>query len=597
MRIAVWAAIYSTDDTTFQDRHFAISIDEPLPADITSDPRLIWITASADETVIGNYVMPIQLVEVFDLPPGSHYIEVGITAPRPYYWYVKLAAGQKLLKDWTKISNEDRLHIDFTTDYVGETGYPKVKFLPNGAPYFFYFTGEYDINYYTPSITNWYGAATTYCGPGPEGLGTWAVNPNPGEQYKPNTLRYCESPSGTNSEVGFAWILNLVPGILEYLDYWVMPLFYKGVPIAFPFSINPMLTNNNGQLTDTDYLKLYAGHVENDAPTLSEFYNNGRSIAKISQWTKVTDDNVAILFRYPTTCLDPNAPLPPDPTQYKVTLQSFSCRYEAGRYTPLDLSLGRRIYCYACITHSPDASLNWAAYPFIRIPENPIRPLDAPPLAIGPKTGINKFEVDFVVYITQQILNQGYFTVEVGRMIPKNTGKKNDLPDFIVDETHQIPLQAVQLPNAKLQSLTLSKMPVTAKLQSLTLSKIGAPPPPPPPPTQYATLTGRLVGLLGPVADAEVTLNSYKAKTARDGSFRIDNITPGKYTLTAAPTKTLDKILYGTLKTSIDLSAPTTYTRIFNMPLNKLTLIGAGATTAIATVATLTPRKPPAKIW
>jgi hypothetical protein len=104
------------------------------------------------------------------------------------------------------------------------------------------------------------------------------------------------------------------------------------------------------------------------------------------------------------------------------------------------------------------------------------------------------------------------------------------------------------------------------------------------------------MGLLGPVAGAQITLNSYKTKTARDGSFTIGGIIPGKYTLTATPTTTLDKILYGTLKTSIDLSAPTTYTRIFNMPLNKLTLIGAGATATIATAA-LTPRKPPAKIW
>jgi hypothetical protein len=612
MRIAIWASIYSTDDTTFQDRHFAISIDEPLPADITSEPRLIWVTASADETVIDTSVNPILLIEVFDLPAGSHYIEVGITAPPPYYWYVALAAGKKpLLSQWTKISNEDRLHIDFTTDNIGETGYPTVKFLPYDYTYVSYAAlGEIDYNYYSPAITNWYGATTTFCGGGPEGFGMWAVNPNPGEQYKPNTLRYCGSPSGTNSEVGFAFIAQLVPSILEYLDYWVFPIFYKGIPIAFPFAINPMLTNNNGQLAKTDYLQLYAGHVENDAPTLSEFYNNGRSIAKISQWTRVTDDNVSIFFDQPTTCLDPNTPLPPDPTQHKVTLQNFNYRFEAGRNTPLDLSLGRRIYCHALITYTSDAPRNWAAYPFMRIPENPIHPLDAPLWAIGPNAAANAFESTPIVYITQQMLNQGYFTVEVGRMIPKNTGTKGDPPDFIVDETYKIPLQAVQAPNAKLQSLTLSKMPVmaklqsltlskftppvTAKLQSLTLSKIGAPPPPPP---QYATLTGRLMGLLGPVADAEITLNSYTTKTARDGSFTISGIIPGKYTLTAKPTKIMDEILYSALKTPLDLSAPTTYTRIFNMPVNMITLLATAGTITTATVAMAAKPKPKPAVW
>jgi hypothetical protein len=640
MRIAIWAAIFSLDDTTFQDRHFAISIDEPLPADLTSDPRLIWITATANETTSVQdttiRITPIVLIEVFDLPAGSHYIEAAITAPPPYYWYVKLAAGRKVLTDWTKISNEDRLHIEFTTDYVGETGYPKVKISRYGEGYVM--DSKEDINDYTPAITDWRGSVTTYCAP--EQTAKWAVNPYPREQYKPNALYYCDSPSGTDSEVGLAFYVTWVPTILEYLDYWVVPLAYYQVdpwghkiriPYVFPLSINPMLTNNNGQIINTNYLRLYTGHIENDAPTLSEFYNNGRSLAKMSQWTRVTDDQVDIFFDLPTTCLDPNAPLPPDPTMHKVTLQSFICRFEAGRYTPLDLSLGRRIFFYAWITYAPNPPREWAAYPFIRIPESALEyaRLWAPLWAIGPASGIDAFECYGTIYISEQMRRQGYFTVEVGRMIPKNTGTKTDLPDYIVDETYRIPLaqqivteaalqslslssftpppptinatlQSLSLSkftpalNAILQRLTLSKMPVMAKLQSLSLSKFTPPPPPPP---QYATLTGRLIGILGPVADAEITLNTtYRAKTARDGSFRIDNITPGKYTLTATPTKTLDKIIYGTLKTSIDLSAPTIYTRTFNMPLNKLTLIGAGATTA-ATAAVLLPRKPPAKIW
>jgi hypothetical protein len=242
------------------------------------------------------------------------------------------------------------------------------------------------------------------------------------------------------------------------------------------------------------------------------------------------------------------------------------------------------------------------------------------------------FYAEGIIHITQQMLQQGYFTVEVGKMVPKNLGTKADPPDynnFIVDEVHQFNITTAPPPppstsgtlvslnfskgafrgsllslnlqksplTGKLSSLTFSTVPkaLAGKLASLTFSKIGAPHPPPQIPT--STLVGKLVGLLGPVADAEVSMDTlYKAKTARDGSFKFENVPPMKYTLTAKPTKILDKFLYKTFKATIDLSAPAVYTRIFNMPLNTLTLTGAGAATAIATVA-LTPRKPPAKIW
>lgn len=629
VRIAIWVEVASDSDTTYKDRHLGVSIDEPLAKNFdVAEPQKIWITASADETYYvadsTPHLTPIRLIEVFDLSPGDHYIEIGVNSPPPYYWYVVVAAGRKgLTSDWMRISSEDFLHISFNTDDVGETGYPKFSILRYNQRYCYSGETIVGINYSTPSIVDWNLSITPSCGDIKCG-----VNPNIGEQYKPNTLLIVTSPSFTDTEVGRGWIATEISDTFMYFDDWAVPTFirdptYGKVPVAWTGTITPMLTSIK-QIQPTDYLKTLTGHVENDAPTPQEFYTQGRSLAKLSQWTPVKDDEFNIYFGpqpegYQTTCLDADLPLPQDPNLGKVTLQNFQLRYEAGRTSLIDPSPGRRIYYVATLTYAGNPPGGWGVYPYIRIPEDPLAPLHSPIVAIGPQIFYNykgitmsqpaATSVDFehTIYLTQQMINQGYFTVEVGRLVSSG----GTLPNLIPDEVHTIPIQT-GVTSATLQSLTLSKFtpsysailnsltlskftPQTAGvLKSLTISKIAPPPP------EYATLSGKLLGLLGPVADAEISLNNtYKTKTARDGSFSITGITPAKYTINATPTKTLDKILYSTLKTLIDLSAPTVYTRTFTMPTNMLTLAAAGGVATIAmTAVALTPsKKPKPAIW
>jgi hypothetical protein len=616
MRIAIWLCFIGLEDVTDEYRHIAVSIDEPLSSDILSEPHKIWITMKASETYIiydSNIIPTAFYVEVFDLPEGTHTLEIGVTSP--YDWRFLVAAGNKALtSNWVSVNNQNYLRLTFNTADVGETGYCPVKILPLCAYYYDEY-GSYQHNRGTPSLQDWLLSSGSSCG------AIWGLNPNTKTQYLPNILRYTDA-----RKLEISWVWNKPENDdPQLLCYYVYPTYVDQNLVCLPFSTVGMLTNNARTITSDDYVTIYTGHIENDAPTLNQFYTSGRSIAKINEWIYATDQVKQIYFKYPT-CLNPNLPLPPSEakqTSWGFILADFTYRFEAGANTFIDPSPGRRIYFDAIVQPAPNPPSDWAAWAFLRIPESPVSPIYTQ-FAIGPAAHNTGFYTNGIIYVTNKMLQQGYFTVEVGKLISKSLGTIADPPDYElspVDSVYKFSISQVPVTSGKLASLTLSKSPLSAALKSLTLSRIAAPPVTAgtltrltlskmpisgtlksltlskraaPPPPQNAILQGRIMGIVGPVAGAKVSLDTTTTTTARDGSFKVE-VPPGTYTLTAEPTSVPDKLLYSTLKTKISLTTPGIYSRVFNMPINILSLTAAtGVLAATLTAATMAKPKPKA---
>jgi hypothetical protein len=170
-----------------------------------------------------------------------------------------------------------------------------------------------------------------------------------------------------------------------------------------------------------------------------------------------------------------------------------------------------------------------------------------------------------------------------------------DLTVPLYGVTEDVTFQAIT-PTAKINSVKFQGITPPAIINSVKFQAIEAPPPPPPPPPPgTASLGGKVLSLFGPVADAEVTLNSFATKTARDGSFYIAGIPYGTYTLTVKPTKIHEKLLFKPFSQKLDIYMDTS--KVISLPLNWTNLgIGAGATAAIGAVLT-TKRKPKPPTW
>jgi hypothetical protein len=108
-------------------------------------------------------------------------------------------------------------------------------------------------------------------------------------------------------------------------------------------------------------------------------------------------------------------------------------------------------------------------------------------------------------------------------------------------------------------------------------------------PPEVATVYGRVLSMLGPVADAEVSLNGkYTTKTAADGSFRIENVAFGTYTLTAKPTRIHERLLLKSASKTLTITT-TEIPIIITLPINILNIgiIGIGTVGTIYTITKL----------
>jgi len=101
----------------------------------------------------------------------------------------------------------------------------------------------------------------------------------------------------------------------------------------------------------------------------------------------------------------------------------------------------------------------------------------------------------------------------------------------------------------------------------------------PAPPT--ATVTGTVKGILGmPVSNAKITINGYTATTDKTGTYRIEGIPLGTYTLKA------EHWLYETYATPLELIEAKTYTVDITLTIKKL-IVGAAAGTLAGLILAL----------
>jgi hypothetical protein len=570
------------------NKYWAVSIDEPLNEDfVTSQPEKIWFWG------------PIRWEKILDLSPGTHTITVGVDTPPEKPWQAQIWINDTSLTDGQYLSTYKGKFLQFTFNVTTDAPYLTIPQAKNRVAYYPFtrlcqtvagvpFTRDWNICSYTEQRELAF-RIITY-------IVHWPINPNPGEQFLPGTwLLYGgqqPAPAGARSIPWFAFVKDDVQIIGELpvhafqraaADIYGQLCYLPAEVLLPPWQVLQYVP-------DGEKATFISGHIEND-------------LAPKSQWNYVIDETITFTIEKADWCT-----LPP-PSNPKIQIVRVTTYPQA----PIDNFRPGRINLVAVEVTNAGTGIAW---PFISVEEDPppgqhytlreniiftypVKPGETTGLVIGVK-------------LNDTMVNQGYFTIQAGHYEPPQPSNRIMLPMTpIVDQKVQIPLefsvatlrtlslsQLAAEKAAKIQSLTLSHTAPppekAAKIQSLTLSHT-APPPPPPPPPEKASLGGKVLSLLGPVADAEVTLNGFSTKTARDGSFYLTDIPYGTYTLTVKPAKTHEKILFKTYTEKIDIY--TSITKTITLPLNWINLtVGAGSTIIIGT-ALAARKKPPTPVW
>ena len=297
----------------------------------------------------------------------------------------------------------------------------------------------------------------------------------------------------------------------------------------------------------------------------------------------VIDDQVAIPVYYDASCT-------PETMGGGLQITDVEVSYSV----PFDLRPGRIAYVKVYYFNPTD----YAVYPYVKILDpdgNVIRTYHWEQMLSG---WAQRADVAFA--LNQSMINQGYFKIEVGHLrIPSTSTTVLEYPVEVADDSRIINLQAAAVA-ARINSLSYSTYTpqVAAKINSIAYSTY-APPvaakinsvaystytPPTPPPPQYASLSGKVLSLIGPVANAQVSLNGMTDMTKADGSYTIRNIPPKYgYTLRVDPTSLLHKVMLSPRSEKIDLPLPTSYTKNVTLPLNPIGL-GASSAALIALIA------------
>jgi hypothetical protein len=602
LRTVVTVDVYAYPNDT--PKYWAVSIDEPLDDNFVKiQPEKIWIYGEA------------QLEEIYDLPYGTHTITVGVDTPPEKPWLVQVWINEDSLTggQYIPVSRGNFLQRTFTV--TSDAPYLTAQ-IPRNVQALNPITGlcQIILEYETPSLYNWYGCHNEY----KLGYGytrgyivqythyEYLINPNPPEQFIPAAWFWTNGgePAPKAARSIFWWRMVKDAANLTS-EYWTaipqQPKKYDpSVKLCWPLAevgLPPWY------LTDTvpegETATFIVGHVENDT-------------APRDQWNYVVDDTVTFTIRTSSSCRNP----PPSTPKIRIT------NYAVYPFVPIDNARPGRLNLV--LAELQNIGTTGIAWPFIKVKEDfaythTIYPGNinfSAPISIGEKVTFN-----MLVTLTPTMVSQGYFTLQAGHFEGQLSGRIMAPMTPVVDQEIQVPLQQPTLmanirslalshtaapiaakiqslalthtPSpiaAKIQSLTLATAPspVAAKIQSLTLSH--TPPPPPPPPLATFSLGGKVLSLLGPVADAEVTLNGFSTKTGRDGSFYITNIPEGTYTLTVKPTRIHERLLLKSVTQKIDIYMDTS--KIINLPLN-WTNLGIGAASTAAIGAVLSARKKP----
>jgi uncharacterized repeat protein (TIGR02543 family) len=127
--------------------------------------------------------------------------------------------------------------------------------------------------------------------------------------------------------------------------------------------------------------------------------------------------------------------------------------------------------------------------------------------------------------LTVQVNNPNYGTTD--NNFPPGT---YTLPENAIVTVTAIPKQGYRFTNWTINDATSTENPITITIdKDYTLTANFEPTPP-----ELATLTGKVTGALGlPLANAIITLNTYTTKTAKDGTYKFENIPPTTYLIKA----------------------------------------------------------------
>jgi len=247
--------------------------------------------------------------------------------------------------------------------------------------------------------------------------------------------------------------------------------------------------------------------------------------------------------------------------------------------------------------------------PYIRIVESPAYWLSEGIMYLDILSpAVPSLGAEGLVVLTSGMISQGYFTVEYGHVIPVSGSSVFMLGQTVKDGELQVPLQYTLAGIRNLQ-VKATIPPVAASIRRLDVKSTAAAVaaairrldikssvasvsaairnldiktssgPPPPPPSEYATLMGTVLNFMGqPVANCQVNLIGVASTTtADDGTFEIDNIPVGTYTLIVTPANLFDKLILKGTSMPIDLTLPTGYSQDVTLNLNTLNLAVGGA--------------------
>ncbi len=571
-------------------KYWAVSIDEPLSENfVTEQPEKIWLYGAT------------RLEKVLDLTPGTHTIYVGVDTPLEKPWSVQVWINDTSITGGQYLPTYRGNFLEKTFDVTSDAPYLTLGIIVNTFamnP----LTGWCQMIYpwENPQLINTHQCCDIIQTDPPEvrpqkilyNHYQFYLNPNSGEQFTPQCWAWSNNgrfaPSGSRSILW--WAYSTTPTVRVRTIVPVPQPSYNWQELCFwPYLLR---TIPHYSFLPDEKATILLGHVENDT-------------APPDQWVYVTDQTYTFTINYAEGCKLPPLSNP------KIRISD----YLVWPMVPIDPARpGRITYVKAKLQNIGTYGIAW---PFIAVKESysatSIVYNSTLQWTLPISTGVTT-ELELWVEVTPTIASQGYFTLQAGHFEPPPTTQAHMPPMTpIVDQEIRIPLESPITPAsirslalssyppeiaAKIQSLTLSSYPpeVAAKILSLSLSSYAPPTRPPTP--KYSVLTGTVYGLMGkPLSNVEVTLNTaYRAVTGADGTFRIENITPATYTITAKPTKIMDKLLYKPASYEIDLTYPAEYDETINLPLNitNLALTGTAAT-ATATIAYIkVKKKPPA---
>jgi hypothetical protein len=594
-------------------RNIGLSIDpypapppkDALPPDFpTRYPHKVWWNCSARD-------YGVDWTEVLELPSRQYQFTVGVDAPPGREWqillhvFVEVDGGvyRQGILDWTEVNSEKPAStIINITNYPAKYGSWRIGTLPFYGPILGDLGGAFKPPPYPGICTSLSPEDALW-----RHVLDWLPcvrdnlvyqHPEVGNWLLPRTLtHYSGDPTIEQSTVSIPVVTGPLGQFIFptscfralYGHYWEDAYLQLKCPQALQAVLNPY--TNARRLSSTDNIEISVYHVENDAPTIEQFWFGAGFLEKIPEWQYRLDHAIKLY-------LNPNEEYCFPPTNKYATFFPDVQNTVVLLQAPTDIRPGRRVFMIGCFYPTPGTPADHIAIPFIRIPEtHPYWQIKPYFISVwGTPWGTRVYCDIHEFPITEEMIRKGGFTYQVGHYV---VGAGEDIYPMtpVIDAEafysftrgFQRPI-AADIKTVDLQPYTL---PVWAVIKAVDLQPYEIAPPPP----NVATVAGRVLSIFGPVSNAEISLNTrFKTKSAADGTFTITNVPFGTYTLTVKPTRLFpipEKLLLKTVSKTLNITSTTVPTQLITLPLNYLNigLMTGGALATIIAVDTLTKPK------